>query len=80
MSTGEATIHELRNHSGEVIERVARGETSTMIRAGVPVAQLRPISRPPLSASALLANRKQLPPVDPAALHADVDAIIDPSS
>lgn len=75
----EVTIRELRNHGGAVVERVAGGETLTVTRAGVPVAQLRPVPRPPLSASTLLANRKRLPAVDPAVLRADLDAVIDPS-
>ncbi|MGH8897659.1 MAG: type II toxin-antitoxin system Phd/YefM family antitoxin [Egibacteraceae bacterium] len=79
MSTREVTIRELRNHGGEVVERVVGGETLTVTRAGVPVAQLRPVPRPSLSASTLLANRRRLPHVDPAALRADIDAIIDPS-
>ncbi|MGH8896837.1 MAG: type II toxin-antitoxin system Phd/YefM family antitoxin [Egibacteraceae bacterium] len=72
------TIRELRNHGGDVVERVTRGETLTVTRSGVPVAELRPVPRPPLKASVLLANRRRLPPVDPAALRTDLDAVIDP--
>lgn len=75
----EVTIRELRNHGGEVVERVARGETLTVTCGGVPVAYLRPVPRAPLKASALLANRRHLPHVDPVKLRADIDAVIDPA-
>ncbi len=38
----EITIRELRNHGGEVVDRVAHGEQITVTRAGKPVAELRP--------------------------------------
>jgi prevent-host-death family protein len=38
----EITIRELRNHGGEVVDRVAQGEQITVTRAGKPVAELRP--------------------------------------
>lgn len=79
MAMSEVTIRELRNHGGDVVERVIRGETLTVTRSGVPVAELRPVPRPPLKASALLANWRRLPGVDPAALRADLDAVLDPS-
>lgn len=36
---------ELRNHVGEVLRRVERGETLTVTVAGRPVAELRPASK-----------------------------------
>lgn len=75
----EVTIRELRNHGGEVIDRVARGETLTVTRAGVPVAELRAIPRPRLTAEVLLARWRNLPSVDPAHFRADIDATVDPS-
>ncbi|MGH3321980.1 MAG: type II toxin-antitoxin system Phd/YefM family antitoxin [Streptosporangiaceae bacterium] len=75
----EVAIRELRNHGGDVVERVHRGETVTVTRAGVPVAQLRPLPRPPLDAATLLQRWRRLPHIDPTALRADVDAVIDPS-
>jgi len=75
----EVTVRELRNNGGEVIDRVAGGETVTVTRAGKRVAELRPLARPPLKAAVLLSRWKHLPPVDPRELRADIDAIIDPS-
>lgn len=75
----EVTIRELRNHGGEVVDRVARGERITITRAGKPVAELRPIARQPLAAEALLARWHQLPPVDYRALRAELDEVMDPA-
>lgn len=71
------TIRELRNHGGAVVDRVARGEHITVTRAGKPVAELRPMSPAALPADALLARWHRLPAVDPTALRADIDEILD---
>ena len=73
------TIRELRNQGAEVIGRVLAGESLTVTRDGAPVAELRPLGRPRLSAAALVERRRHLPPVDPAALRSDLDALLDPS-
>ena len=44
----EISIRELRNHGGEVVDRVALGEHITVTRDGRPVAQLTPLLREPL--------------------------------
>jgi len=75
----EITIRELRNHGGEVVDRVVQGEQITVTRAGKPVAELRPVSRPPLTAEALLARWHRLPSVDYRTLRADLDEILDPA-
>jgi prevent-host-death family protein len=72
------SIRDLRNHGGEIVDRVARGEQITITRSGRPVAELRPL-RPALSAEALLSRWRRLPGVDPAALRADVDRLLDSS-
>lgn len=74
---GEATVRDLRNHGGEILDRVAAGERVTVTRDGRPVARLEPLGRQPLSASALAERFRRLPPVDAAALRADVDAALD---
>ncbi|HYP55330.1 MAG TPA: type II toxin-antitoxin system prevent-host-death family antitoxin [Solirubrobacterales bacterium] len=74
---GNVTIRELRNHGGEVVDRAARGEQITITRAGHPVAELRAL-RPALSAEALLSRWNRLPGVDPVALRAEVDQLLDP--
>ncbi len=75
----EVTIRELRNHGGAVVNRVVRGERLQVTRAGTPVAELRPVPSPPLTAAVLMARRRHLPLVDPAGLRADLDAVIDPT-
>lgn len=75
----EVSIRELRNHGGDVVDRAARGEPITITRAGKAVAELRPVSHPPLLAETLLARWRRLPPVDPVALRADVDEFLDTS-
>jgi prevent-host-death family protein len=73
------SIRELRNHGGEVVDRAARGEPIVVTRSGRAVAELRPASRPPLAAETLLSRWRRLPRVDPVALRADVDRLLDTS-
>lgn len=75
----DVTIRELRNKGGQVIERVISGEVLTVTRDGVPVAQLVPLPRQPLSAAELVRRRRDLPPMDLEALRRELDEIIDPS-
>lgn len=75
----QVTIRDLRNHGGEVMERVERGESLTVTRAGVPVGELRPLPRPRVTASTLLSRWRSVPAVDADAFRADVDALLDPS-
>ena len=63
----EVTIQDLRNHGGEIMERVEGGKTLTVTRAGVPVGELRPTPRPRLTATTLLERWRQVPAVDAAA-------------
>jgi prevent-host-death family protein len=73
------SIRDLRNHGGDVVDRAARGEQITVTRSGKAVAELRAVSRTPLSAEALLSSWRRLPPVDPSALRADLDDLMDAS-
>jgi prevent-host-death family protein len=75
----EVTVRELRNNGGQVLERVARGETLTVTRDGRPVAELRPLPAQPLPADTLLQRWRGLPAVDPVRFRADVDAAIEAS-
>lgn len=75
----EVTIQDLRNHGGEVMERVEGGETLTVTRAGVPVGELRPIPRQRLTANTLLERWRQVPTVAAAAFRADLDNVLDPA-
>ena len=75
----EATVRELRNQGGHVLDRVLAGERVTITRDGQPVAELVPIRRRPLSAEALVARFRHLPPIDPVAFRSDIDAFLDSS-
>jgi len=75
----EVSIRDLRNHGGDVVDRAARGEQITITRAGRAVAELRALSHPPLTASALLARWRALPRVDPTTLRSDIDRLLDTS-
>ena len=74
----EVTIRELRNHGGEVVDRVAAGERLIVTRDGRPVAELRPVPPSGTKASVLLPRWRRLPALDEASLRADLDATIDP--
>jgi prevent-host-death family protein len=71
------TIRELRNHGGQVIDRVEAGGHVTVTRDGRPVAELRPLRVRGLSAAALLERWHRLPTVDRAGLRRDIDTAID---
>jgi prevent-host-death family protein len=72
------SIRELRNHGGEVVERVMAGETVTVTRAGTPVAELRPLARRGVGRATLLETWRRLPSVDEKAFREDLDRIFDP--
>ena len=73
------TIRELRNHAGDVIDRVATGERVTVTRAGKAVAELRPVLRSRISAEAFIERSRHLLAVDLARFREDQDAVIDSS-
>lgn len=72
-------MRDLRNHGGDVIDRVLAGEAVTVTRDGVAVAELRPLPRPKVAKDVLIERFRALPPVDPERLRADIDALIDQS-
>lgn len=71
------TVRELRNHGGEVLDRVARGEALVVTRDGEAVAELRPRPRRSSSPADLIARRRSLPRVDPDTLRRDLDMVLD---
>lgn len=73
----EVSMRDLRNHGGDVVDRVQRGEHLTVTRSGRPVAELVPVRRPALKATALLDRWQRLPVVDPEDLRRDVDTVVD---
>jgi prevent-host-death family protein len=74
----EVTIRELRNHGGEVVDRVAAGEHLVVTRDGRPVAELRPLRAAALAAAVLLERCRRLPPLDPDTLRRELDTAVDP--
>ena len=75
----DVSIRELRNHGGEVIDRVAQGDRVTITRNGRPVAELSPLRRPPSGRDALINRRRSLPHVDPTAMRRQLDQLLDGS-
>jgi prevent-host-death family protein len=75
----DVSVRDLRNHGGEILDRVAAGERVTITRNGTPVAELRPLPRKRLTREELVRRRRHLPRVDPARLRADIDDVIDQS-
>jgi prevent-host-death family protein len=79
MSAPEVSIRELRNHGGDVVDRVAAGQRLTVTRSGKPVAELHPVGRPALKAEVLLERWRRLPHVASDRLREDLDELLDPS-
>jgi antitoxin (DNA-binding transcriptional repressor) of toxin-antitoxin stability system len=71
------SIQDLRNQAGDVVDRAACGEHITVTRSGKAVAELRAVPRTPVSAEALLANWRRLPPLSPNALRPDRDDLLE---
>jgi prevent-host-death family protein len=71
------TQRELRNDSGEILRRVEGGESFTVTKNGTPVAELVPLRRDRfVSSERVVELFRGAPPLDLAALRADVDALI----
>ncbi len=68
------SVRDLRNHGGDVLDRVAAGAVVTVTRAGKPVAELRPIEKPALTSEVLVQRWRRLPVLDGARLRADIDS------
>ena len=65
---------EFRNNSAAVMDAVEAGETYHVTRNGVPVAELRPLSRRRrLSAEELVERHKKLPPVEYLRMQTEAD-------
>ncbi len=73
------TVRELRNHGGDVLTRVAHGESLIVTRDGTEVAELRPLRRVTVTSADLIARRASLPVLDVKQLEADIDSILDPT-
>ena len=73
------TVRDLRNHDGEVLRRVERGERIVVTRDGAAVAELRPLPRRSVSPTELIRRRQNLPRVDVETLRSDVNSVMDPA-
>jgi prevent-host-death family protein len=74
---GSVTVRELRNHGGEVLDRVVRGESLVVTRDGAEVAEIVPLRRRTRTTAQLIAARRALPKLDADRLRADLDEILD---
>ncbi|MCU1358324.1 MAG: Prevent-host-death family protein putative antitoxin of system [Acidimicrobiales bacterium] len=79
MAIEEVSIRDLRNHGGEVVDRVEHGGRVVVTRSGRPVAELRPLAKAPIRAASLIERWRKLPVVDPERLRHDIDTLIDGS-
>ena len=73
----EVTVRDLRNHGGDVLDRVVHGESVTITRGGRPVAELRPLMSPGLSTRVLIERWSRLPAMDPMRLRQDLESVFD---
>lgn len=72
------TQRELRNESGEIMRALDAGESFTVTRNGVPVAELTPVRRRQFATRAEVTLAfTNAPAIDYAAFRADLDRAID---
>ena len=78
--TRSITQRELRNDSAAVLRDVQGGQTITVTRNGLPVAELRPVPRRRFVQRTVIAEAARWAPrVDLARFRANLDAVADPS-
>jgi prevent-host-death family protein len=75
----DVSVRDLRNHGGDVLDAVVRGESVTITRQGKPVAELRPLASEGVLASDLVRRWRRVPVLDLAALRSDLDEVLDPA-
>ena len=73
----EVSVRELRNYGGQILDRVAGGESMTITRDGTPVARLSPLPTPRFSASALVERWKNVPVINADELREDIGEVLD---
>lgn len=72
------TRRELRNDSGAVLREVQAGQTITVTRNGVPVAELRAVPQRRFVLRAVISEvARRAPRVDYDGLRSDLDAVVD---
>jgi len=75
----EVSVRDLRNHGGDVLDSVLRGERVTVTRAGKPVAELRPVAAAGTPSTVVIDRWATIPVLDLEALRADIDVVLDPA-
>ena len=75
----EVSVRDLRNHGGDVLDSVMRGESVTVTRQGKPVAELRPIAEGGTLAATLIERWCTIPVIDLTDLRTDLDDVLDPA-
>lgn len=75
----EVNVRQLRNHGGDVLDRVLRGETLVVTRGGSPVAELRPVPRPAVTSEELLSRWRRIPHTEADGIRRELDDILDPA-
>ena len=73
----DVSIRDLRNHGGEVIDRVLGGQDVVITRSGRPVAQILPI-RDRGTARSVLARWRPIPGLNFDELRTELDSSVDP--
>ena len=73
----QVSVRDLRNHAGDVLDRVEAGEHITITRNGRPVAELVPLARSQLTTAEIIERRQHLPDIDLDKFRADVDVLFD---
>ncbi len=72
------TQRELRNSSGKIMRALDRGESFVVTRNGIPVGELRPVTRGRfVPAASVVAAFASAPRIDRARFRRDVDGLID---
>lgn len=69
------TAQDLRDHVGEVLDRVQASEAVTITRGGTPVAELKPLPGTGLTREALVEHWRRLPVLDERRLREDLDLV-----
>ena len=74
------TQRELRNDSGAILREVQAGQTITITRNGVPVAELRAVPQRRFVLRSVIAEAaRRAPRADYVRLRAELDAVVDQS-
>jgi prevent-host-death family protein len=73
------SVRDLRNHGGDVLDSVVRGENVTVTRQGKPIAELRPLTVSGTPAAGLPARWRGIPVLNLAELRTDLDDVLDPA-